>query len=121
MQSATQFIDSVNVLSFEEFIKANPYPSFETMEDLQSSRLDLDSEYSIDNHNRCKKVYETIYLPDRKKYIDEFIVFVKNIGGSQTLKYNLQTLYLFSPISKIIDPEHIKITNEMYYYILSHL
>lgn len=111
----------VYINAIEQFIKANPYPSFDQMEDLQFTRLDLDSEYGPTNHNYCKKLYETMHLDNNKKYVDELIKCVKSGGGSQALKCNAETLRLFSPIAKCMEKEVLQKFNEIYDYIISHL
>ena len=116
---SNQFITSIGVLTLEEFIKLNPYPTFEEMEELQFSRFDLDAEYGLINHKLCKNVYESLYLLNRKTYVDNWIENVKRFGGFQAVKCNLETLRLFSPISKIIDNEHYKVFQEIYDYVIN--
>jgi hypothetical protein len=105
----------------EAFIKANPYPTFEEMEDLQFRRLDLDSEYGETNHNYCKNIYETMHLPNNKKILDKWIECIKSGGGSQALKCNLETILLFSPLAKCIEQEVLQKFNEIYNYVVAKL
>lgn len=87
-------------MSIESFIQANPYPTYEEMEVLQTMRFDLDAEYGLNNHDWCKHIYETMHIDDNRRIVDEWILDIKRSGGSQALKCNLETLRLFSPIAK---------------------
>jgi len=105
----------------EKFIKKNPYPEFKEMEELQSMRLDLDSEYCIFNHNLCKRVYSSMHHPDNKNYVDEWVNSIKNLGGSQALKCNLESMLLFSPIAQCKEEEVLKKFKEIYDYVITQL
>jgi hypothetical protein len=118
MQCTQEQSLSTNII--EAFIKANPYPTFEEMEELQSRRLDLDSEYGLTNHNYCKKIYETLH-EDNNKYIEKWIECIKSRGGSQALKCNVETLRLFSPLAKCLDEEIMQKFNKIYQYVMSQL
>jgi hypothetical protein len=119
---STEFITSINVFTLEEFIKINRYPTFEEMEEYQENRIDLDSEYGKWNHDQCKKLYQTMHLKNTNKiHIDNWVQSAKRTNELYQLKSNLETLRIFSPISKMIDPEHIKIFKEIYDYILTQI
>ena len=112
---------SLSINAIEQFIKANHYPTFDQMEDIQFRRLDLDAEYGLVNHNYCKKVYETMHLANSKKYVDQWIECVKSGGGSQALKCNAETLRLFSPIAKCLQKDVLNKFQEIYDYAISKL
>jgi hypothetical protein len=120
-QPSSEFIVSSGVLTFEEFIKLNPYPTFEEMEQLQTRRFDLDAEYGLINHDLCKTVYESLHLPNKNVYVDKWIEKVTERGGYHALYCNLETLRLFSPISKIIDQDHYKEFQEIYDNVMNLL
>jgi len=107
--------------NIEKFIKKNPYPEFKEMEELQSMRLDLDSEYCIFNHNLCKRVYSSMHHPDNKNYVDQWVNSIKNTGGSQALKCNLESMLLFSPIAQCKEEEVLKKFKEIYDYVITQL
>jgi hypothetical protein len=104
----------------EEFILANPYPSFEEMEDLQSRRIDLDAEYGQHNHMYCKEIYETMHL-DNRKLVEGWIQTIKSSGGSQALKCNVETMRLFSPIAKCTDVGVLQKFTDIYNYVMTQL
>ena len=64
-----------------EFIKSNPYPTFEEMEIKLTRRFDLDAEYGIANHNQCKTIYENLnddkMINEMAQQITPFLIFVK--------------------------------------------
>ena len=100
--------------SFDNFITSNPYPSYDIMDEKINSRLDLSSEYGLSNHQFCKNLYENFFKDDK---IIEIIVKSKNIyssGGSQALFCNLETVRLYSPLSKCNDENLLK----TFYYIV---
>jgi hypothetical protein len=116
--------------TIESFIQANPYPTFEEMEVLQTMRFDLDAEYGLHNHKCCKQIYETMYLDDdNHKILDDWIDAIKRSGGSQALKCNLETLRLFSPIAKcktcMEEDKEAQIVfqkfSTIYNYVIKHL
>ena len=104
----------------EEFIKKNPYPEFEEMGELLSRRLDLDSEYCEWTHDWCEKVYSSMHLPDNKKYVVDWVIKMKNTSY-HTLKCNLDTILLFSPIAQCKEAEVLRKFKEIYDYVMSQL
>jgi len=80
-----------------EFIKSNPYPTFEEMEIKLTIRFDLDAEYGIANHNQCKTIYENL---NDDKIISEMVQQIKRSGGITALNANLVTLQEYSPLAE---------------------
>ena len=83
-----------------EFIKSNPYPTFEEMEIKLTRRFDLDAEYGISNHNQCKTIYENL---NDDKIISEMVQQIRRAGGITALNANLIILQDFSPLTECTD------------------
>ena len=83
-----------------EFIKSNPYPTFEEMEIKLTTRFDLDAEYGIANHNQCKTIYENL---NDDKIISEMVQQIRRAGGITALNANLIILQDFSPLTECTD------------------
>jgi len=103
----------------KKFIESNPYPSYTEMEELQSRKIVLDSEYGLYNHHLCRNIYENLYHEKCNEYVDNWIrvVTTGSGGGIFTLKCNVETLRLFTPISKCDIPELLEKFKEIYYFI----
>ena len=84
----------------KEFIKSNPYPTFEEMEIKLTMRFDLDAEYGIANHNQCKTIYENL---NDDKMISEMVQQIKRAGGITALNANLIILQEYSPLADCTD------------------
>jgi len=80
-----------------EFIKSNPYPIFEKVEEKIQNRLDLWCEYSFSNHMFCKIIYEN---PTNKDLIVEMGTKIYKMGGMQALLANYFIIKYFSPYSE---------------------
>jgi hypothetical protein len=101
--------------STNNFIDSNSYPSYDEMNELLNSRLDLSSEYGLSNHQFCKDLYKNFFKDDK---IEEIIKKSKKIyssGGRQALFCNLETIQLYSPLSKCNDENLVK---NFYYTVL---
>ena len=83
-----------------EFIKSNPYPTFEEMEIKLTMRFDLDAEYGIANHNQCKTIYENL---NDDKMISEMVQQIKRAGGITALNANLIILQGYTPLAECTD------------------
>ena len=83
-----------------EFIKSNPYPTFEEMDIKLTRRVDLDAEYGIANHNQCKTIYENL---NDDTIISEMVQKIKRAGGITALNANLVTLQEYSPLAECTD------------------
>ena len=83
-----------------EFIKSNPYPTFEEMEINLTMRFDLDAEYGIANHNQCKTIYDNL---NNDKMISEMVQQIKRAGGITALNANLIILQEYSPLADCTD------------------
>ena len=83
-----------------EFIKSNPYPTFEEMEIKQTIRFNLDAEYGIANHNQFKTIYENL---NDDTIISEMVQKIKKAGGITALNANLVTLQEYSPLAECTD------------------
>ena len=83
-----------------EFIKSNPYPTFEEMEIKLTIRFDLDAEYGIANHNQCKTIYENL---NDDNIISEMVQQIKRAGGITALNANLIILQGYTPLAKCTD------------------
>ena len=83
-----------------EFIKSNPYPTFEEMEIKLTRRVDLDAEYGIANHNQCKTIYDNL---NNDKMISEMVQQIKRAGGITALNANLIILQEYSPLAHCTD------------------
>ena len=83
-----------------EFIKSNPYPTFEEMEIKLTMRFDLDAEYGIANHNQCKTIYENL---NDDNIISEMVQKIKRAGGITALNANLIILQGYTPLAKCTD------------------
>ena len=83
-----------------EFIKSNPYPTFEEMEINLTMRFDLDAEYGIANHNQCKTIYDNL---NNDKMISEMVQQIKRAGGITALNANLIILQEYSPLAHCTD------------------
>ena len=99
-----------------EFIKSNPYPTFEEMEIKLTMRFDLDAEYGIANHNQCKTIYENL---NDDKMISEMVQQIKRAGGITALNANLNILQGYSPLAgcadKIVLQRWVKIYAQYFY------
>ena len=84
----------------KEFIKSNPYPTFEEMEIKLTMRFDLDAEYGIANHNQCKTIYENL---NDDKMISEMVQQIKRAGGITALNANLIILQGYTPLADCTD------------------
>ena len=83
-----------------EFIKSNPYPTFEEMEIKLTIRFDLYAEYGIANHNQCKTIYENL---NDDTIISEMVQKIKRAGGITALNANLVTLQGYTPLADCTD------------------
>ena len=99
-----------------EFIKSNPYPTFEEMEIKLTRRFDLDAEYGISNHNQCKTIYENL---NDDKMISEMVQQIRRAGGITALNANLIILQDFTPLAdctdKIVLQRWLKIYAQYFY------
>ena len=86
----------------EDYVKENPYPSYEEMETKLMQDLILYSEYGKMNHNCCKKIYEN---PTNKNLIVEMGKQIFTAGGIQALSANHKILKYHSPFSESTDTE----------------
>ena len=77
-----------------EFIKSNPYPTFEEMKIKLTRRFDLDAEYGRGNHNQCKTIYDNL---NDDKIIIEMVQKIGRAGGITALHANLDTLKMAHP------------------------
>jgi len=79
-----------------EFIEKHPYPDYNTICNrlLKDKKLDWYSEYSIDNHNRCKAIYEQPFNRDVARLIGQQI---NAIGGFTAMQANFYILAKYSP------------------------
>ena len=83
-----------------EFIKSNPYSTFEEMEIKLTRRVDLDAEYGTANHNQCKTRYENL---NDDTIISEMVQKIRRAGGITALNANLIILQGFSPLAHCTD------------------
>jgi len=98
----------------KEFIKENPYPSYEFIIDILSKKyLDLYVEYGEINHHYCKKIYENCYD-------DELVINIGKLihkkGGFTALQANYYVMYFFCPFMKSSNNE-IKFYASSFQYI----
>jgi hypothetical protein len=100
----------------KEFIKSNPYPTFEEMEIKLTRRFDLDAEYGIANHNQCKTIYENL---NDDNIISEMVQKIKRAGGITALNANLIILQEYSPLAdctnKIVLQRWLQIYTQYFY------
>jgi len=96
------------------FITSNQYPSYDEMDEKLNSRIDLSSEYGLSNHQFCKDLYENFFKDEKIIEIIEKSKKIYSSGGSQALFCNLETIRLYSPLSKCNDEDLLK----TFYYIV---
>jgi len=85
-----------------EYIKDNPYPDYEEMEEILSNNPVLYSEYGKMHHECCKIIYENA---TNKDLIVEMAKRIFNVGGMQALRANYQILRNCTPFSESDNPE----------------
>ena len=81
----------------ENYIKENPYPTYEEMEERISHNAVLYSEYGKMHHEYCKAIYEN---STNKDLIVQMGKRIFNLGGMQALQANYNILRYFTPFSE---------------------
>tara|TARA_B110000914_G_C15499600_1_gene465092 strand:- start:1313 stop:1717 length:405 start_codon:yes stop_codon:yes gene_type:complete len=79
--------------AIKEFVKQNPYPSFEKISEILPLREY--AEYGNINHLLCKKIYENIF---DNKVITRSLHDIYNRGGCQAVLENYYTICNHSPL-----------------------
>ena len=78
----------------EEYVKLNPYPSYDKMIKKIGNELDLYAEYGDVNHFCCKIIYEN---PTNKDLIVKMGKKIYSRGGMQSLQANCTIIKYLSP------------------------
>ena len=86
----------------EEFVKSNPYPTYQEMEKMLENNIMLYSEYGLFQHKCCKTIYEN---PHNKEIIIQSGKEIYNLGGIRALSANLSVLKNYSPYSQSFSTE----------------
>lgn len=78
----------------EEYVKLNPYPSYDEIEKKLEKHLDLYAEYGDLNHFCCKIIYEN---PTNKDLIVKMGKKIYERGGMTALQSNYHVIRYFTP------------------------
>jgi hypothetical protein len=92
-------------MSIKEFVCKYPYPSYEEMTDTWlQTRIDLDAEYGLKNHELCREIYQNLATSKQQDKVTKFVSIVFATGGKQALKCNIEVLMKYSPFIYCNDP-----------------
>ena len=89
-----RLVEKQTIICLEEYVIANPYPDFETMEERLRPHMNLWAEYSEANHRYCKYIYEN---PTDRDFIVKVGKIIYRNGGITALVACHDVLKWFSP------------------------